>query len=124
MKSSIFEVLTQTLALNEVERCVYRNSLYEYIKAAWPVIEPIAFMSNWHIQLLADCLEAVTYGQIDRLLINLQPRYMKSTCVSIMWPTWVWTLGPIEAHPYEPALQGPGTRWMLASCVDDLAADF
>jgi predicted phage terminase large subunit-like protein len=122
MKSSIFEVLARTATLNEVERCVYRNSLYEYIKAAWPAIEPASFMSNWHIELIAEYLEAVTYGQIDRLLINLPPRYMKSTCVSILWPTWVWTLGPIEGQPYEPALQGPGTHWMFASYADDLAA--
>ena len=88
MKSSILEQLAQTAFLPEVERAVYRNNLYEYIKAAWPVIEPAPFLPNWHIELIAEYLEAVTYGDIKRLLINLPPRYMKSTCVSILWPTW------------------------------------
>jgi len=106
MKSSIFEQLAQTAFLPEVERAVYRNNLYEYIKAAWPVIEPAPFLPNWHIELIAEYLEAVTYGDIKRLLINLPPRYMKSTCVSILWPTWVWTRSPIEGQLHEPALEG------------------
>src|ERR1700692_608443 len=101
MKSSILEQLAQTAFLAEVERGVYRNNLYEYMKAAWPVIEPAPFLPNWHIELLAEYLEAVTHGEIKRLLINLPPRYMKSTCVSILVPTWVWTRSPIE---------GPSTR--------------
>jgi predicted phage terminase large subunit-like protein len=122
MKSSMLEQLAQTAFLSEVERCVYRDNLYEYIKAAWPVIEPAPFLPNWHIELLAEYLEAVTHGEIKRLLINLPPRYMKSTCVSILWPTWVWTRSLIEGQPHEPALEGPGTRWMFVSYADDLAA--
>jgi hypothetical protein len=80
IKPSILEQLAQTAFLSEVERCVYRDNLYEYIKAAWPVIEPAPFLPNWHIELLAEYLEAVTHGEIKRLLINLPPRYMKSVC--------------------------------------------
>jgi predicted phage terminase large subunit-like protein len=122
IKPSILEQLAQTAFLSEVERCVYRDNLYEYIKAAWPVIEPAPFLPNWHIELLAEYLEAVTHGEIKRLLINLPPRYMKSTCVSILWPTWVWTRSLIEGQPHEPALEGPETRWMFVSYADDLAA--
>jgi hypothetical protein len=34
IKPSILEQLAQTAFLSEVERCVYRDNLYEYIKAA------------------------------------------------------------------------------------------
>ena len=94
MKSSMLHELARTASLREVERRVYRNNLYEYIKAAWHVIEPAPFLPNWHIELIAEHLEAVTNGEIKRLLINLPPRYMKSICVSILWPTWVWTRSP------------------------------
>ena len=67
IKPSILEQLAQTAFLPEVERAVYRNNLYEYMKAAWPVIEPAPFLSNWHIELIAEYLEAVTYGEIKRL---------------------------------------------------------
>ena len=50
-----------------------------------------------------------------RLLINMPPRYAKSTCVSIMWPTWVWT-----RESGNPTLEGPGTKWVFASYADEL----
>jgi hypothetical protein len=62
----------------------------------------------------------VTAGQIKRLLINMPPRYAKSTCVSIMWPTWVWAREPFPGKPHNPALEGPGTKWMFASYADEL----
>jgi hypothetical protein len=53
-----------------------------------------------------DQLEAVTAGEIKRLLINMPPRYAKSTCVSIMWPTWVWAREPFPGKPHNPVLEG------------------
>ena len=80
------------------------------------VIEPsTVYLENWHIDLIAEYLEAVTAGQIKRLLINMPPRYAKSTCVSIMWSTWVWAREPFPGKPHNPALEGPGTRWIGAS---------
>jgi predicted phage terminase large subunit-like protein len=122
MKPSIWEQLARPAFQAEVERGVYRNNLSEFMKAGWPVIDPAPLSWTWHIDLISEYLEAVTYGQIKRLLINLPPRYMKSTSVSIMWPAWVWTRIAIEGQPHEPALEGPGTRWMFASYADDLAA--
>src|SRR5882762_2171853 len=85
------------------ERILLRNSLRFFIKKGWHVIErSTIYLENWHIDLIAEHLEAVTLGQIKRLLINMPPRYAKSTCVSIMWPTWVWTREAGEAH--NPAL--------------------
>jgi hypothetical protein len=74
----------------ELDRVVLSNSLRLYIRSAWHVIEPsTVYLDNWHIDLIAEYLEAVTAGQIKRLLINMPPREGKSTSVSIMWPTWV-----------------------------------
>jgi len=67
---------------------VLANSLRLYIQEAWHMIEPsTVYLDNWHIDLIAEHLEAVTAGQIKRLLINMPPREGKSTSVSIMWPT-------------------------------------
>jgi hypothetical protein len=58
------------------ERIVLRNILRIYIKHAWHVVEPsTVYLENWHIDLIADYLEAVTAGHIKRLLINVpRPR--------------------------------------------------
>jgi hypothetical protein len=38
-------------------------------------------------------LEAVTFGEINRLLINVPPGFMKSLLVNVFWPAWEW--GPM-----------------------------
>src|SRR6202040_1920730 len=89
----------------DLDRIFLRNNLRLYIRKAWHVVEPsTVYLENWHIDLIAEYLHAVTLGQIKRLLINMPPRYAKSTCVSIMWPTWVWAREPfIEADkPHNP----------------------
>ena len=65
------------------------KSLYSFVQQAWPILEPeVPFVSNWHIEYVVEHLQAVTAGQITRLLINMPPRYMKSLLVSVFWPTW------------------------------------
>lgn len=51
-------------------------------------------MHNWHIEAICEHLEAVSRGEITRLIINVPFRTMKSTLVSVMWPAWVWTWQP------------------------------
>ena len=40
-------------------------------------MDPAPFSDNWHLHAIAEHLEAVTYGQIKRLLINIPPRCSK-----------------------------------------------
>src|ERR1700693_3379277 len=90
----------------EVDRIYLRNNLRLYIREAWHVVEPsTVYLENWHIDLIAEYLEAVTAGQIKRLLINMPPRYAKSTCVWIMWPTWVWAREGFPGKPHNPVLE-------------------
>src|SRR5258708_36424830 len=91
------------------DRVMLRDDLRLYIRHAWHVVEPsTVYLENWHIDLIAEYLEAVTAGQIKRLLINMPPRYAKSTCVSIMWPTWVWAREASLVSPHDRRLKGPG----------------
>ena len=55
------------------------------------MLEPTTpFVDNWHIRLICAHLEAVTRGEITRLLINVWPGSMKSLLVSVLWPAWEW----------------------------------
>lgn len=81
--------------LEEAMALLAAHSLREYIGQAWPVIEPgTPFTPGWHIDAIAAHLEAVSRGQIRKLLINMPPRHMKSLAVSVFWPTWEWTTRP------------------------------
>lgn len=71
------------------------DSLRSFIKAAWSVIEPgVPYVHGWHIDAIADHLEAVQRGDIRRLIINIPPRSSKSTIASISFPSWVWIKNP------------------------------
>lgn len=82
-------------ALEAEERAACQESLYSFLLAAWPVLEPgRAFQANWHHRVICDHLEAVTRGEITRLVINIPPRCTKSTVVGVMWPVWTWLNDP------------------------------
>ena len=63
-------------------RDLREECLCEYIKAAWPIIEPVTrYLHNWHIDAIAEHLEAVTNGEIRRRIITFAPLYEIDLCV-------------------------------------------
>jgi predicted phage terminase large subunit-like protein len=101
------------------EKLACGDSLREFLKAAWPIFDPAPFLGNWHLDAIAEHLEAVSYGQIRKLLINVPPRHTKSISVSIAWPSWTWTLKPNPDFP----LIGPQVKFMCLSYGDQLAIE-
>jgi hypothetical protein len=82
-----------------------RRNLRTFIEAAWPLVESAPFVPGWHIDAIAEHLEAVTRGYIRNLLITIPPRHTKSITVSVMWPSWEW-------------IDGPERRWLFASRIE------
>src|ERR1700726_3669615 len=104
------------------ERRLCEQSFMNFIRWAWPIIEAATvFTETWHIELIAEYLEAVTAGQIKRLLINCPPRHMKSISVSVCWPVWNWCRSPADKLGPEDILSGPQSRWIFASYADELS---
>jgi len=50
--------------------------------------------AGWHLDAIADHLEAVHRGQIKKLIINIPPRSLKSTLASVCFPAWEWLQDP------------------------------
>lgn len=74
-----------------LEREYCRRHLGNFVKRAWPVLEPgQPYIHGWHMDAISEHLEAVTAGQITRLLINIPPGTMKSMSVGVFWPAWEW----------------------------------
>lgn len=89
------------------ERC--RRSFSAFIAEAWPLVEPATpFVSGWHIDAIAEHLQAASRGEIKRLVINIPPRHMKSLQVSVLWPAWIW-------------LSRPESRFLFASYAQQLS---
>lgn len=96
--------------LDELDRLDSEESLRDYIRHSWHVLEPgREFVGNWHIDCICDHLEAVTMGHISRILFNLPPGGMKSLGANAFWPSWEW--GPKNL---------PSTRFISSSYSQDL----
>jgi predicted phage terminase large subunit-like protein len=73
----------------------WSGDLRAFIAHFWSIVEPMTpFVSNWHIDAICEHLEAITRGELRRLIINIPPRHMKSLTVSAFWPAWCWTTKP------------------------------
>lgn len=67
-----------------------RRDMSSFIEKTFKTINPgVAYMKNWHIDLIGEKLEEVRQGKIKRLIINMPPRALKSVCVSVAWPAWL-----------------------------------
>ena len=74
-----------------IEREFCRRRLGNFIRRAWSVLEPgQPYVHGWHMDAISEHLEAVTAGQITRLLINIPPGTMKSMSTAVFWPAWEW----------------------------------
>lgn len=97
------------LRLQEKVRRQCEESLWSFTRWAWPMLEPgREFIDNWHLHVICEHLEAVTRGEISRLLINVPFRTSKSTYTSVAWPAWSW-------------LQRPSMQWLCGSYAEKLA---
>jgi len=83
----------------EQDRRAASGSLYEFVRQAWPIVEPgIQFIASWHIEAICEHLEAISAGELRKLLINIPPRHSKSTIVSVMFPMWEWLAQPEQKY--------------------------
>jgi hypothetical protein len=90
MKSKAPAILS-TFSGDVVGTVLAERSLAHYTRQCWAQVEPgTPYAHNWHIDVIAEHLQAVTEGEIRKLIINMPPRCMKSTAISVAWPTWVW----------------------------------
>ena len=102
--------LTENDILN-VERELCKRSLSAFAKRAWHVLEPDAkLMWGWSLDAICEHLEAVSSGEIKRLLINVPPGCMKSLLTGVIWPAWEWGANSM-----------PGLRYISTAHKQELA---
>ena len=83
------------------------KSLKAFSLEALSLFVPGQILWSWSHDAVVEHLEAVSAGQIRNLIIDLPPRCLKSSLVSVCWPCWEW-------------IRRPELRYMLASYDLDL----
>src|SRR5438045_9751433 len=68
---------------------ILRSDLGYFAERCFCELNPqAAFLTNWHLEVIAAKLTAVREGKIRRLIINLPPRHLKSLLASVAFPAW------------------------------------
>ena len=97
--------------VDEDREAVRRWGLRAFTELAWPILEPATpYIGNWHLDIMAEHLEAVHRCEINDLLINMPPRHMKSIQVAVMFPAWAWTFDPSIKWLYSSYAQSLSIR--------------
>lgn len=73
-------------------RCKADLSLFS--QQGWPQVEARPFVHNWHMDAMADHLQAVSTGDVRKIIINIPPRHTKSLSCNVFWPSWDWLSNP------------------------------
>lgn len=69
--------------------------LRQFIRESFSIVVPgVEYRHNWHIDIIAEFLQAITLGEIQNGIINIPRRTMKSNLVCVMWFAWEWSFIP------------------------------
>ncbi len=87
---------------------VRRGGLAKFVQLGWHVVESSPLVWGWHLDEICNHLEAVSRGELKRLVINVPPGMSKSLITSVFWPAWDW-------------ITKPQRKWMFSTFDADLA---
>jgi predicted phage terminase large subunit-like protein len=69
---------------------IIRNEFECFLQRCLLSLNPGApFLPNWHIRAIAHQLDRIRRGEINRLIINMPPRHLKSLTVSVAFPAFL-----------------------------------
>jgi predicted phage terminase large subunit-like protein len=87
--------LERAAALRPVLADCLAHDFAAFAKRAWGVLHPTSqLIWSWHYDYLCELLTLARLRKILRAIINVPPRTLKSTLISVMFPVWVWTSEP------------------------------
>lgn len=76
------------------ETALMERSFAAFCKGALPVFVPNEIIWSWPHDAVCEHLQAVTSGEIRNLIVNMPPRNLKSSIVSVCWNAWEWIRNP------------------------------
>ena len=87
--------------MNSVDHSLFnaalRQDLYSFTRKTFNTLNPgQTFVPEWYIQAITYQLERVRRGEINRLIINLPPRSLKSITASVAFPAFILGHDPTQ----------------------------
>jgi predicted phage terminase large subunit-like protein len=69
---------------------ILRSNFDSFLRRSLMTLNPGSpYLPNWHISAIAYQLERIRRGEINRLIINMPPRHLKSLTVSVAFPAFL-----------------------------------
>lgn len=69
---------------------ILRSNFGSFLHRCFLTLNPGArYVRNWHIQAIAHQLQRIQNEEVNRLIINMPPRYLKSLTVSVALPAFL-----------------------------------
>ncbi len=95
----------------------WSSSLRLFVEHCWAGVPLYAdrFLPGWHIDAICEHLEAVSSGEVRRLVVMVPPGSTKSTIASVCWPVWEWTSRPGRRHITASYDRGLATTFAVLS---------
>lgn len=94
---------------NQVLQAILRQRLAAFVARAFETLNPGAeFQPEWFVDYISSKLEPLKEGEQLKLIVNLPPRHLKSTIISVALVAW------LMGH-------NPALRIIVASYSDELA---
>ncbi|WPX97710.1 hypothetical protein [Candidatus Fokinia crypta] len=76
--------------LNKIFSSILREDFYSFFYKAFRTLHPTKELyQNWHIRCFIENIKLIEKGDINRLIVNIPPRALKSIIFSVIWPSWI-----------------------------------
>lgn len=80
--------------VTDEDTLLMQDSFRAFVRGALSLFVPTDIHWGFHIDAVCDHLQAVSDGEIQNLIINMPPRCLKSSIVSVCWLPWEWIHNP------------------------------
>ncbi|AWD32937.1 Terminase-like family protein [Candidatus Fokinia solitaria] len=81
--------------LSKIFSSILKEDFYSFFHKAFRTLHPTQELyQNWHIRCFIENIKLIEKGIINRLIVNIPPRALKSIIFSVIWPSWILGRAP------------------------------
>jgi predicted phage terminase large subunit-like protein len=82
--------MTSHVDASDAFAALMRQDLSSFIQRSFATVDPgTPYLHSWHIDAIAYQLELLASGKVNRLIVTMPPRSLKSIAISVAFPAWL-----------------------------------